>query len=224
MRVAILATLLAITLTPCLAETELRIALYQGFLPSQQSLLTQLQTATASTDLKLTFTDPLPPQRALSMAASGQLDGDVLRQPFAVEGLPSLMKVPVPLAIFEYWVWVPQAKRCPANLDQLKQFKPVGILGLKYFEFAYQLSKVGHEEVTSIPALMEMLKYDRAQYSLASEQSAMAFSHSTGVQIRRCLNDPLVRTFGYFYLNERHRQWLPVLEQALTPLRVDRQP
>lgn len=203
------------------ADATLNIGVYQGFNASHPNVKKDMFNALKKEGVHVTFTQELPAQRSLMSAAQGGLDGDILRQSAATESLPSLLQVPVPLKRFQYWVWIKASKACPGSVRDLPNLKPIGILGIKYFDFAYNQSNVGFEQVTSLKTLADMLKLERADYSIADIKSARQLSTSTGIQLTQCFKRPLVSTYGFLYVHEKHRALIPTLEKALMPLKVD---
>ncbi len=197
---------------------SLTLGVYQGFTETYPNLLPQLKKAAASQGINLNYKHNLPANRSLMSAANGNLDGDILRQPFAVEGLPSLVQVNVPLARFEFWVWVLANSHCPPSEAELVNFKPVGLLGIKYFDLVYRHSKVGFEQVTGIPAMAKMLKLGRADYSLAGLRTIELISKSSGVKLKPCFQRPYISLDGFMYLHRKHQALVPLLEAAFKPL------
>jgi len=196
----------------------LNIGVYQGFDTTYPDLLGRLKQTAASRGIQLNYKLNLPANRSLMSAANGNLDGDILRQPFAVEGLTSLVQVNVPLARFEFWVWVLANGHCPPSEAELVNFKPVGLLGIKYFDLVYRHSKVGFEQVTGIPAMAKMLKLGRADYSLAGLKSIEFISKSSGIKFKTCFRRPHISLDGFIYLHLKHQALVPLLEEAFKPL------
>lgn len=202
-------------------NSELKIGVYLGFTTSLPGMQKKMSDALNIEGIKVKFTHELPAQRSLILASQGILDGDILRQSYATEDLPSLLQVSVPLQRFEYWVWIESSNECPRASGDLPNLKPVGILGLKYFDFAYKQSNVGFEQVTSLKALADMMRLKRADYSIAGISAARQLSKLTGIQLKQCFKRPLISTYGFLYVNEKHRKLIPKLEKALSPLRID---
>ncbi len=152
------------------------------------------------------------------MAANGSLDGDILRQPHAVEGLTTLLPVNVPLARFEHWVWILKDKKCPKNEAALSELKPIGILGLKYYDFAYRQSKVGFEQVNHFDVMVKMLKLERADYTIGLDSTIAYLKKNTSIELKACFKQPLASLNGYLYVHEKHKALIPKLERAFKAL------
>ena len=210
----------SMVISPVHGDAQLKLAVYQGLEFVHPNLASNVQQAFLKHNIPITLSDPLPPQRSLSLAASGRYVGDILRQPRAVKNIQELVQVPIPLTEFKYWVWVLEEQQCPKTWEDLRHAKPVGLLGLHYFHQAYEFSKVGHEEVTSIKVLASMLKLNRADYTLGTNVASRQLSALAGVQFRRCFERPMNTTYGYLYLHQAHQSWFEKIKNALTPLAI----
>lgn len=200
---------------------KLSIGLYRGISDSLPHLMSKVQAAAATKGIEITYTEELPAQRTLIWAASGEIDGDIIRQPYAVEGLGSLIQVDVPLSRFEYWVWVLGSSQCPESESALSSLKPVGMLGIKYFDFAYRLSQVGFEQVNTPMAVAQMIQKGRADYSLGLKSTLQMLSAKSGVKFKACFKRPLISINGYMYLHQKNKRLVPLLEQAFKSIAVE---
>jgi len=161
----------------------------------------------------------LPPMRALEMSASGDLDGELLRQPSAVTSYPSLLQVSVPLIRFEYWVMIPEDKICPATVAEVKWLKPVGVLGMKFNDDIYSQSAVGFEQSINVKAAMRMLSAGRADFFVAPNKTIVfAKASSLGVELKPCLSQPFMSRDAFLFLHEKHRHIIPAFERELRAL------
>ncbi len=130
----------------------------------------------------------------------------------------SLIQINVPLARFEYWVWVIESNACPKSEGELEKLKPIGILGLKYFDLIFRQSKVGFEQVSNIKSMAKMLDLGRADFTIAIKAAATQLSERTGIRFKSCFKRPFISLNGYMYLNEKYKALAPKLEQAFKPL------
>lgn len=161
----------------------------------------------------------VPAQRSLVMAASGALDGELLRQPYAVEGYPTLRAVDVALLKLDYWLWVSARRACPQRVQAIESLKPVGVLGFKYFDHIYRLSRVGFEQATSVAGAMRMLRAGRGDYIAAVDAPEMhRYAQESQLRLKKCLQRPLLSLSGFFYLHEKHALLIPEFERLLTSL------
>ncbi len=217
---SLLLILIFLPLSQSLAQQKniLNIGIYYGIKDTYPQLSARLKRAAAGVGITLLFTDKLPAQRSLTMAANGSLDGDIIRQPYAVEGLNTLLQVGVPLARFEHWVWVLKDKECPKSEADLSTLKPVGVLGFKYYDFVYRQSKVGFEQVNRFGAMAKMLKLERADYTIGQRSAIAHLKKLTDIKLKTCFKRPLISLNGYLYIHEKHKALIPKLEQAFKPL------
>ena len=78
----------------------------------------------------------LPLRRALSMASSGELDGDLMRAAPVFQDNPSLLRVRVPVAVGVYAAY--RRGDCPArsSIDELAQSRVAYFRGVRAIEMA----------------------------------------------------------------------------------------
>jgi ABC-type amino acid transport substrate-binding protein len=174
-----------------------------------------LQETAAAIGITIEFIN-LPNKRSLLMAAQGDVDGDFFRHPVIESSFPTLRRVDVPLAHFDYQVWVHNDQTCMSDLSALSQLKPIGVRGVKYFEsHVFPLSQVGYEEVEEFTQAFRMLSLGRADYTVQDKSVIELFSQQTKIQLKPCLNEPLFSMPLYLYLHESHQNLIATLEQAL---------
>jgi len=200
------------------AEKVLRIGSYSGAEFMWPEQVQWIAAAAEQLGYRLEFVS-LPPERSLSMAASGRIDGDFFRQPLAVTNYHSLMPVEVPLETLDYWLYQRADRVCPKNAGEVKTLKPVGVLGHKYFDFFYKISEVGFEQVASFDAGIKMLKVGRADYlAFIKDPRSLKAGERLGVTLKTCLTRPLLSLDGYLYLHEKHKDLIPEFEAVLSTL------
>jgi len=105
------------------------------------------------------------------------------------------------------------------NESDVKDLKPVGVLGIKYFDQIYSLSDVGFEQVSTYAGAIKMLQAGRADYlaSLKHQNTELA-AKRLGVSLKACLTRPMLSLDGFFYLHEKHQNLIPQLESILSTL------
>jgi len=87
---------------------------------------------------------------------------------------------------------------CPTGEQEVKNLKPVGILGLKYNDLIYNMSDVGFEQVADYGGTIKMLKSGRADYLAATNHpSTQKWANGLGVSLKICLRRPLLSLNGY---------------------------
>lgn len=217
---AILLALIAVSSVLCRADAQLKLAVYEGLEFVQPKLANNIRVAFQRHNIPIILSDPLPPQRSLALAISGRYVGDILRQPGAVKDFEDLLQVPVPLTQFNYWVWIIGGKECPSSWQALQEKKPIGLLGLHFFDQVYEFSDVGHEEVKSVEVLADMLKLERADYTIGTQLAAKQLTYTTGLEFTRCFDRPMNSTYGYMYIHKKHQNLLERIKQALMPLSI----
>lgn len=155
----------------------------------------------------------MPNQRGLYEAAAGNLDGVAFRHPNAVAKLTTLIPIPVPIKTLRYWVYMHEDKDCGTRQD-LPQLQPVGVLGLIYSSIVYEISEVGHQQVSTTPQALTMLLAGRADYVVAPSIAHNWMERLSGARLQACFQAPLFSLNGYTYLNEENRELLPKLTDA----------
>ncbi|MGY3568534.1 hypothetical protein [Vibrio paucivorans] len=161
----------------------------------------------------------VPGERALRLANSGELDGDLFRQPQAVSDFPHLIPVQVPIHKAKYYVYVFSNRECPLSIDDITRLKPIGLSGLKYFELVYAKSEVGFLQVDGMKLLTDSLRKRRADFTVAPIDLFGAYDKLDGAEdFKPCFEQPLFETQSYIYLHAKHQPLIPALEAALISL------
>lgn len=162
-----------------------------------------------------------PAERSLREAASGQLDGDVLRQTQAVENFPTLIAINVPILWVDYLVYINIEQSCPEHMADLVNLKPVGRIGFRYFDQVYAKSNVGYFQVSSIDAALLSLASKRADFLIVPKaveaviQQSIAKGTLTAEQnIKTCFNEPYFSLPLHTYLHVDHIEHLEELQKS----------
>jgi len=157
-----------------------------------------------------------PAKRSLKLAEEGYLDGEFYRHPIIEASNPNLVRINVSLGQFDYYVWILEDKTCVKDLQELSYLKPVGTRGVVFFDTqVYPMSKVGNEEVNTMPQVLEILKRGRADYTVHSKLVIDLYANQTGIKLKQCLEEPLFSMKFYLYLHKSKRVVIPYLEKAL---------
>lgn len=167
----------------------------------------------ARTGLKLALMD-LPPERSLLYASQGMLDGDLFRGHFDTKEHASLLKVDVPLATLFFYPYVLSDKPCVETMPQLKEKTSIGILGLHYFRLLKDMGIHHAHEAPNTVSGLKMLALGRAEFLVLPDYVVPALEKAVAVQIKRCMPEPILSIQLFTYLHEKHRNLIPVLEQA----------
>lgn len=163
-----------------------------------------------------------PTKRSLKLANEGVIDGEIFRHSIIEPLYPSLVRVNEAIGEFEYWVWVAEDTSCMENLDSLKQLKPVGIKGLKFYEtLVYPNSEVGYEEVNHIEQVLKMLEIGRADYTVHSRVFMDKYRNNNELSLKTCLDKPLFSLPFYLYLHESKGYLVKELEDSLKEVKQE---
>ncbi len=177
--------------------------------------LDYLSEAAENIDIELELI-PLPEARAHRLVQNGELDGEAF--PYDIPGRDSnnMIKIDVPIERSSLWIWVPSEQNCVSDPQQLKNFKPVGLNGIPYFNMFYNISEMGHEKVSTPQQMVEMLRRGRADYFPASKRSVeFLLDDVEKLQIKPCFGSPYVTIQSYFYLSDKHRAIAELFQQEL---------
>lgn len=155
-----------------------------------------------------------PAERSLREANLGLLDGDVMRQPDAVKSFNNLLMIDVPLAFYQYWVYMAADTPCPSTQLDIWQLKPVGLVGFRYFDTIYAQSRSGYHQVSNVSSVMDMLASQRADYSVMSAEAYDILSARYNLNLTRCFDSPLLSYPVYTYLHSKHAHHIPALTKA----------
>ena len=200
--------------TPVSAEL-LRLGTYEGIDEELEQEIIMLRQVATQLGYEIELVK-LPAQRSLTMAARGDIDGELMRQPNATERFTTLLPLLVPLYRLEYWVMVGEHRDCPASEREVRFLKPVGVLGLKYSERVYRLSEVGFEQAINTHAALRMLLAGRADYIvLPQSRLLLAATKKFGLVLKPCLRRPLLSLDAFVYLHEKHQALVPEFERLL---------
>lgn len=167
----------------------------------------------ARTGLKLALMD-LPPERSLLYASQGLLDGDLFRGHFDTKEHASLLKVDVPLATLFLYPYVLSDKPCVDTMPQLKEKTSIGIHGLHYFRLLKDRGIHHEHEAPNTVSGLKMLALGRADFLVLPDYVVPALEKASAVQVKRCMPEPILSIQLFTYLHEKHRNLIPVLEQA----------
>ncbi len=203
----------SIQVLPCIAATPIKLGIFPDTLTVNQAELTLIKRAFKHAKIPLELVN-LPAERSLQTAAAGIIDGDAIRQPSAVAEFTSLLPVKVPLKRSDIWVWVKSDKKCPANTEELWQMKPVGILGVRYYNLIYAQSKVGYIQGSNAKIAARILLRERADYIAATASSIKKIALNQALTLRSCLDKPIVSFQQFTYLHIKHAHLIPVLETS----------
>ncbi len=164
----------------------------------------------------------MPAERSLIESAQGRLDGELQRIPQAVRSYPTLIPINVPVSNQGYWVWVNKDVQCPSSEVKLRQLKPIGVLGIRYFEYIYQNSLAGFIEAPSIASAAEMLARRRGDYTVAPDFLGQMYASQERFAFKTCFDKPFLTVTTYTYLHEKNIDIIETLESAYRQARNEK--
>lgn len=185
------------------------------------NILSLVQRAFDIASIKVIF-KKMPAERSLIESAQGRLDGELQRIPQAVRNYPTLIPINVPVSSQGYWVWISKDVQCPNNEFELRKLKPIGVLGIRYFEYIYQNSLAGFIEAPSIDSAAEMLSRQRGDYTVAPEYLGQLYASQERFAFKTCFDKPFLTVTTYTYLHERNIDIIETLESAYRQARNEK--
>jgi polar amino acid transport system substrate-binding protein len=158
----------------------------------------------------------LPLRRALSMASSGEIDGDLMRANAVFQDNPALLQVRVPVAVGIYAAY--RRGECPArvSIGELAQYRVAYFRGIRAIEMALpQQSLVATNNSWDV---LRLLQHNIADYALGMQTETDALLASREVQGICRVSEPVIVQPLYHALHKRHAQLLPKLEAVLADM------
>lgn len=162
--------------------------------------------------------EALPFERALLMANSGELDGDLIRsQPDLATQYPKLLRVTVPVASDEFVVWGIGQRLIPKGWESLKPYRIAGprVKALLTLGPDYSITYVSNYKQG-----FEMLRMGRVDLVItmrgtACQPARLGFKEAQ-------LHEPGIETVPFYhYLNTRHAALAEPLETTLRQMQKD---
>ncbi|MDT8336119.1 MAG: transporter substrate-binding domain-containing protein [Desulfurivibrionaceae bacterium] len=162
----------------------------------------------------------LPAERSLLNADSGITDGDFVRVA-GLEGLyPNLIRVPEKIVDFEFVAFARDLDPPPVSWNALKSYDVAIVRGWKILE----------ENVVEFNSLVRtadqrqlfnLLGNDRVDIVIYSRFEGYALIRALGIKDARPLEPPLAIREMYLYLNDKHRDLVSPLAEALRAMKAD---
>lgn len=156
----------------------------------------------------------VPPERALTMADEGIVDGEAARVPVIEEAHLNLIRVPTPVYINTV---VAFSKKREIDLSKgwtaLAPYRLGTVRGYKYVE--KQTSAYDHTLASSYGQLFAMLKNDRVDVAVTEYLETMSSLMNFDFGDIRLLSPPLARRPMYHYLHRKHADLVPRIDAEL---------
>lgn len=155
----------------------------------------------------------LPLRRALQMAESGELDGDLMRSAAALEASPQLIKVPVPVGRVVGSVY--QRGECPASISvaELAKKRVSYFRGTRFVELLLPAQAL--MEANDNWDALRRLQRGLSDYALDVELVSDLNLIRHGVTGLCKIAEPVVIVPLFHALNRRHAALAPRIEQTL---------
>jgi hypothetical protein len=160
-----------------------------------------------------------PEKRSVSYANTALIDGDIYRNTLVTESYKNLVAIPDVIRKTDYFSIIKATQPC-VNSETLKQLKPVGVLGVDYFNEIYAVSEVGYEQGSSVEQVIEMLLRERADYSVAPDHSIEQIVSMSQHALKACREQVLMSRFSYTYLHKKHADKIDLIAAELKKLRI----
>ncbi|SMF64331.1 hypothetical protein [Pseudobacteriovorax antillogorgiicola] len=172
----------------------------------------RLEKAYRNLGIELSKVD-LPADRSIRSVNAGTYDGEAVRVKVKASDYPNLIQVPTPILEGGFYVY----KRKGFPFDPKKE-KTVtvgvqrGVLAVKYLPPNY---KIGYQ-VSLLEQLFKMLDIKRVNLIYADEVSADVEIKKLGMdeKVER-IDPPIARVYGYHYLNKRHHELVPLIDEQI---------
>lgn len=162
---------------------------------------------------------PLPSERGLVMADSGQLDGDANRINGLEAAYPNLLRVPESNMTYEFTAFTLRPDVVVRGWDDLKNYSVAYIIGWKIYD--EHVHARGVVKVATPENLFALLRAGRVDVVLYYRLGGVYYARKLGLTNLRALDPPLATREMYMYLNRRHADLVPRLAEALRSMKRD---
>lgn len=163
---------------------------------------------------------PMPGERSLLSANSGDTDGELYRRAGIERAYPNLLMVPVPLQLYEIVVFTKLRQLELRGWESLRPYKLGFVKGIKVIEENTVGMQI--ETVATLQQAFSKLVLGRTELVLANRVSGLASLRQHGFSDVRVLQPPLAAFPVYHYLHKRHEGLLPRLTAVLRDLEQER--
>jgi len=150
----------------------------------------------------------------LKESNSGELDGELYRYSYTMQQYNNLQMIPIKLNSSALFVYIPQKSKCPV-FQELAEYTPVGVLGVRYFSEFYSSSRVGFIEQDSITRAIESLMNKPLSFTVFPGDIAPSLMELTGTKLRRCYQQPILVLSAYSYLHIKHTDKIEAISREL---------
>lgn len=153
--------------------------------------------------------------QSLVWAASGVIDGDIMRQPDSLS-TPHLLPIGSPVVQFEFWLI--GHKELPLfETDDLSWMQGVGLEGVQFYDQFSDYSDQPMLRVQQANTVFEAIEFDQADFTVWSKSGLALWQKinpDSDLEVK--LDEPVVVLDGYVYLNSRHHKYIDEITEAFS--------
>lgn len=153
-------------------------------------------------------------KRALQMSSDGEVDGETARVYNVGVAYPTLLRVPTPINYIEPSVFSKNLDFTVTDCNALKKYRIAIVRGAKMAEDCARGAKRVWPMISAKQAF-KFLDQDRADIVLIAKISGLLALKRLNMTSVRLLSPPLQKMWLYHYLNEKHRELVPKVDQIL---------
>lgn len=154
-----------------------------------------------------------PAERALRMAAAGQVDGEVQRIDAVGHDYPSLIQIRPAINYLEAVVFTRNTEFEPSDWQSLEPYRIGLIRGIKFAE--NNTRHMNRHRVNTYHSLFTMLEKGRLEVAIAPRINGLAHIRHSGIQNIRELAPPIDRFDLYHYLHTKNQHLVEPISQIL---------
>ncbi len=162
----------------------------------------------------------LPPERSLTAANSGEIDGDGLRTIGIDARFPNLIRVPEPILTIRYTAYSKHPAPKVESWQDLAGYRVAHITGWQYIAEhaagALSVTQVDHPE-----QLFQMLMLDRIDFALYEEGEGDAYLRSNDIPGVVAITPPIDSANMYLYLHKKHIDLIDPLTEIVKEMKHD---
>ncbi len=157
-----------------------------------------------------------PAERAITLANYGDVDGVLLRMAGNEQAYPDLVRVSVPIMNYDIMAFTKDVDFEVTGWESLRPYTIGILIGNKLAE--QRTAGMNVESVPTVEQSLKKLRAGRVDVAVESRESiCLAKSLGFSEEIR-ALEPPLESIPLYCYLNNRHKSFIPRLEEVLTQM------
>jgi polar amino acid transport system substrate-binding protein len=161
----------------------------------------------------------LPLERAIQVANSGSVDGELFRGEIEKSDYPNVIKVPVVIALGEISVFTKNKDFVVNGWESLRPYIIATQIGLKPVELNTEGMNV--KKALEWEQLFKMLDSGRVDIVVLPKDVGLSALESMNLQGIRVLEPPVQRDFIYHYLNVKHSDIVPKLTAILKQMQTE---